>query len=566
MGKIPGFSSLQIIRKRGPSVVYRGRRNDDSALILLYTLAANLLSPADVEAFMNTCDLIKKIDSEGIVRIHEIRKINNLLAVVMEDDQSPTLQDVLQQGKMKLSEFFPIALRLPAILGTLHRYNVVHGGINPQCVHLKPVSPKIRVVEYILSPFRGEFGYNGWDLHETDAIENVLPYLSPERTGRLRRSPDQRSDLYSLGVVFYRMLTGIVPFQSDNPFEILKSHMNKKPVAPSELNHDIPAVISDIVMKLLEKEPEHRYQTAEGLLEDINRCSADFTKKGSVVSFPLARRDVPTRFQISNKFYGRDLEADLLKKVFERIPSTGREIISVSGPSGIGKTALVLDIFKPIVECRGYFISGKCDQSSLNLPYNAIVQAFQDLIGQLLAESREGIQLWKEAILAATGPNGRVLVDVIPDIELIIGPQPELSPLKHEESQNRFKMVFSNFIKIFSMSKRPLVLFIDDIQWVDSATLFLLKYPLADPGIESFLLIWAYRDGEVSEYHSLMLAASEIRNSGISVTHLSPAPLDVGDVILLLMDTLRCGEAKARPLADLITKCSAGNPLVIHQM
>jgi serine/threonine protein kinase len=301
-------------------------------------------------------------------------------------------------------------------------------------------------------------------------IKGTLHYISPEQTGRMNRTVDYRTDLYSLGITFYEMLTGTVPFESHDSLEVIHSHIARKPVPPVERNAAIPAVVSDIVMKLMSKNAEDRYQNAFGLLHDLNECAKGLAG-GKIKSFDLARQDISNRFIIPQKLFGREKELTELISSFDRVcgsqqtdkPGTAG-IMLVSGSPGVGKSALIHEIHKPITARRGYFISGKYEQFRRDKPYSGIIQALQQLISQILAESEEMIGVWKKNILDAVGNNGKIIINMIPMVEMIIGAQPDVPALPANEERNRFNIVFENFIGVFAKQEHPVALFLDDMQ------------------------------------------------------------------------------------------------------
>ncbi|MBC8246110.1 MAG: AAA family ATPase, partial [Deltaproteobacteria bacterium] len=320
-----------------------------------------------------------------------------------------------------------------------------------------------------------------------------LPYISPEQTGRMNRVVDYPTDLYSLGVVFYEILIGEPPFLSEDLLEMIHSHIAKRATPPHERRADVPELISAIVMRLLEKNAEERYQSAFGLQYDLKKCVGLLTESGTIEAFELGESDYTGIFRIPQKLYGRETEINTLLNSFDRISEGGKELLLVAGYSGVGKSALVHEVHKPITGKWGYFIEGKFDQYQRNIPYFAWGQAFGGLMNQLLMESEIDLALWKKRILDAVGPNGKVLTDVIPNLELIIGPQPEVPELGGQETRNRFHYIFQNFSKTMAQKEHPLVVFLDDLQWIDSASLNLLKVLAAESDLIYFLLVGAYR-------------------------------------------------------------------------
>jgi hypothetical protein len=355
----------------------------------------------------------------------------------------------------------------------------------------------------------------------------------------MNRPVDYRTDCYSIGVVLYRMLTGQLPFQASDPLEWTHCHIARMPVAPADLTADVPRPVSDIVMKLLAKLPEDRYQSAPGLRADVDRCLAQWQATGCIEAFALGMDDIPERFQVPHRLYGRDAEVERLFGAFERMAATGQAALAtVSGYSGIGKSALVDALRKPIFARHGYFIAGKFDQYQRDVPYATLTQAFRELVQQLLAESEARIAGWRQQILAAVGVNGQLIVDVLPQVGLIIGPQQPVPALPPTDAQNRFRMVFRQFVTVFTSEDHPLVIFLDDLQWIDAASLALIGHLLTHPDTRYLLLIGAYRDNEVSVSHPLMAVVETIRRSGVPVIDLRLAPLTLVHLNQLVADTL----------------------------
>jgi hypothetical protein len=363
--------------------------------------------------------------------------------------------------------------------------------------------------------------------------------MSPEQTGRMNRSIDYRTDFYSLGVTFYEMLAGQLPFNSNDPMELVHCHIAKQPRSLNQLNPEIPKAVVDIVMKLLAKTAEERYQSARGLLADLEECLKQLEASGQIKDFIVGKLDRFGQFLIPQKLYGRETEVATLMAAFERVAIGSTEMMLVSGYSGIGKTCVVQEIHKPIVRQRGYFIAGKFDQFKKNTPYSALIQAFQELIRQLLTENSKNIETWKEQLVEALGQNGRVIIDVIPEVELIMGEQPEVPQLGPTEYQNRFNRVYKQFIHVFTKPEHPLVLFLDDLQWADSASLKLLQLLITDTDSEYLLLIGAYRDNEVSPTHPTIQTLEEIKKTGTVVNNLVLQALDISNVNQLVADTLQ---------------------------
>ena len=391
--------------------------------------------------------------------------------------------------------------------------------------------------------------------------DSTLAYGSPEQTGRTNRRPDYRTDFYSLGVVLYRLLTGVLPFSSDNPIELVHAQVATQALSPAALNAGIPEALSSLVLKLLAKDPAERYRSARGISRDLEHCCREYRETGTIAPFRLGSSDLSTRLQISSRLYGRDAEIAKLLATYEevRAGTTERALVLVHGYSGIGKTSLISELQSPLIRDHGYFISGKYDQLRGNVPYSSLIQAFQSLVQQLLTESEDRLTDYRNRILSALGGNGKVIVDIIPQIEHVIGPQSELPPLGPAENQNRFNRAFLAFSSVFGSAGHPLVLFVDDLQWADIPTLSLLRLMLLNPDNRFLLIIGAYRDNEVDTAHPLAKILSDLRDK-VPTYDLALSALAFVDVQRWLADTLGAPEGTVHPLAAAIQEKTEGNP------
>jgi predicted ATPase/signal transduction histidine kinase len=394
-------------------------------------------------------------------------------------------------------------------------------------------------------------------------LEGTLAYLAPEQTGRMNRAIDYRADFYALGVTLYQLLSGHLPFEAQDPLELIHCHIAKLPMPLNQLQPELPPIIAAIVAKLMAKNAEERYQSALGLKHDLEHCLTQWKVKGAIAEFPLGQRDLSDRFLIPEKLYGRQAEVQTLLTAFDRVAMGCTELMLVAGFSGIGKTAVINEVHKPIVQRRGYFIKGKFDQFNRNIPLSAFVQALRDLMEQLLCESDAELKRWKTEILAAVGENGQVLIEVIPELEQIVGQQPAVAELSGSAVQNRFNLLFQKFIGVFTTSEHPLVIFLDDLQWADSASLQLIKLLMNDNGY--LLMLGAYRDNEVSPVHPFILTVEELKKAQVIVNTITLSPLRFDDTNDLVGDTLNCARDLAQPLTELIDRKTGGNPFFITQ-
>ena len=399
-----------------------------------------------------------------------------------------------------------------------------------------------------------------------DLIAGTFAYMAPEQTGRMNRSIDSRSDLYSLGVLFYEMLTGVLPFSASDPMEWIHCHIARQPAPPNERVPGIPDPVAAIVMKLLAKNAEDRYQTAAGVEADLRRCLTEWELRQCIDPFPLAENDASDRLRIPEKLYGREAEIDSLVAAFDRVVTVGTtELVLISGYAGIGKSSIVNELHKVLVPSRSLFAAGKFDQYKRNIPYATLAQAFQSLVGLLLTKDDFELGRWRSALLEALGPNGQIMVNLIPDLALIIGEQPPVPELPPQEGQNRFQRVFRRFLGVFAQPEHPLALFLDDLQWLDTASLELLEHLATHPEVRHVLLIGAYRDNEVGPSHALPPILNAIREAGGRLHEIVLAPLTSADVRQLVADSLHCSRETAAPLAELIHEKTDGNPFFAIQ-
>jgi len=396
------------------------------------------------------------------------------------------------------------------------------------------------------------------------ALEGTLAYISPEQTGRMNRLIDYRSDYYSLGVTFYQMLTGRLPFESTDPLELIHCHIARTPNPPRKVKKDIPEIISQVVLKLMAKDAEQRYQSIDGLLADLETCLEQWSAKGAIEAFPLCREDLPGRLNIQQKLYGREVQVAQLLEEFKRVSEGAKYISIVSGYSGIGKTSLVKEVHKPIVEKHGYFISGKFEQFKRTTPYLAFSQAFRSQIQQLLGENEEQLAAWKDVLLKALGPNGKIVVDIIPELEQVIGKQPDVPELDPVGAQHRFQITFQNFVRCFATADHPLTVFLDDMQWADGGSMRLMEVIFNDHRLDYFFLIGAYRDNEVDSNHPLIISLKGLKSAGTTVNTHILGPLSKSSINDMLMDSLNLNKEAVEPLVDLIFDKTSGNPFFIN--
>ncbi|WGV27355.1 trifunctional serine/threonine-protein kinase/ATP-binding protein/sensor histidine kinase [Halotia branconii] len=566
---LPGYRISEEIYNGSRTQVYRGYRDTDFFKVVIKLLKNPYPSFSELVQFRNQYTIAKNLNSPLIVQTYSLEPLQNGYALVMEDFGGISLKDYFtnKNNIASLDEFLQIAIALCDTLDILYRNRIIHKDIKPANILINPETKQVKLIDFSIASLLPR---ETQILINPNVLEGTLAYISPEQTGRMNRGIDYRTDFYSLGVTFYELLTGELPFQSNDPMEMVHCHIAKelprgfgKGAGGRGQGEEIPQVISDIVMKLMAKNAEDRYQSALGLKFDLENCLTQLRLTGIIESFAIAQRDVCDRFIIPDKLYGRETEVETLLQAFERVSQGATEIMLVAGFSGVGKTAVVNEVHKPIVRQHGYFIKGKYDQFQRNIPFSAFVQAFRDLMGQLLTLSDVQIQQWKNKILLALGENAQVIIEVIPELSRIIGEQSSAPELSEIAAQNRFNLLFQKFTKVFTSAEHPLVMFLDDLQWADSASLNLMQLLMTDTS--HLLLIGAYRDNEVNPAHPLILTLSDIQKTQAAINTITLAPLNHAQVNQLVANTLKCTENLALPLAKLIYQKTQGNPFFATQ-
>ncbi|NEO76152.1 AAA family ATPase [Moorena sp. SIO4G3] len=571
MISLPGYQISTQIHQSTNSLVYRGSRESDNLPIVIKVLRQDYPTPTQLTRYKQEYQITHNLDLVGVIKALDLEAYQNTLVIIFEDFGAKSLKRLYQENQFTLKEFLQIAIAICDALGNLHNAKIIHKDINPANIVYNPDTKQLKIIDFGIST---RLSQENPTLKNPELLEGTLAYISPEQTGRMNRCVDYRSDFYSLGVSLYELLTGKLPFETKDSLELIYCHLAKQTLPPNNIvveNHDspLPQMISDIVMKLMAKTAEERYQSAWGIKADLEECLQQLESTGGIESFPLATQDMAHQFQIPQKLYGREKEIENLIASFNRISSSSQttktELFLVSGYSGIGKSALVKEVYKPITEKKGYFVSGKFDQYQRNIPYYAVIQSLKELIKQLLTESEAQLKQWRDKLEAALGVNGQVIVDVIPELELIIGKQPAIPDLAGQEAQNRFNLVFQNFIQVFTQPEHPLVLFLDDLQWADLASLKLMELLVNTPDVNSLLLIGAYRDNEVSAVHPLILTIKSIKEASNIVNEIVLKSLDLADINQLVADTLHSTKETVKPLAELLQLKTNGNPFFLRE-
>ena len=566
MLKIPGYKITEQLYESSNSLIYRGERTSGGEKIVLKMLKDAYPSSERIVGFKREYEILSKLNLPGVVKAYELLSRNDRPMLVLEDFGGTDLTKLKLAGKLELWEWLKIAIDLAEILGQIHGEGIIHKDINPGNILLEPKSRQIKIIDFGISTARSR---EMPDLEHPSFIEGTLAYISPEQTGRMNRAIDYRSDYYSLGVTLYQLLVGELPFESEDVLELIHSHIAKEAIPPRELTDRFDATsletVSQIIMKLMAKNAEDRYRSADGLQADLKECLGRWEKGGKIESFSLGRSDVADRLEIPQKLYGRDRELEQLVKAWERITRDGQtEMLLVAGAAGVGKSALVRELEKVVVAGGGNFISGGCDRDR-QIPYYGIALAFNNWCDRLLGETESTLKLWREKILTAVGQNGQVLIEIIPNLEKVIGKQPSVPLVEFIESQNRFNWFFQQFLLVICAEKHPLVLFIDNLQWADKASWQLFKKTAKNSEIKNLLIIGAYRDKEVNLEGQMAIALKQIETESGAVSFIKLENLIKSDVSVLIAEAMGCPQESCRELIEVVYAQTKGNAFFLTE-
>ncbi|MDI3287302.1 AAA family ATPase [Polyangium sp. 15x6] len=561
---IPNYSGFDKIHEGPGMALFRGIRDNDGAPVVLKVTRGERPHPRELARLRHEHTILRMLEGPGILKTHALLRYGAGLALVLEDTGSASLALRLRRGPLELRACLDIALALARILDGVHARGVIHKDVNPNNVLVGEGPSDVRLIDFgiatLLSHESAPAGGHAF-------LEGTLAYIAPEQTGLLRRTVDSRADLYSLGATIYEMLTGAPPFDEQDPIDLVHSHTARMPTPPHERRRGIPEVLSAIVMKLLAKAAEDRYQQAAALAGDLSRCVAALDAGGAIEPFELGRRDIRDTLTIPEKLYGREAEVAALLSTFDKMSHGGAELVLLAGAAGAGKSVLVQEVQRILALRGGQLVAGKFDALRRDMPFSAFTQLFRELVKGVLREPPDRFAERRSALLAALGEGGSLLIDLVPELERVIGPQPPAPPAGPVEAQNRLGMLMQSFVRALSSPQRLLVFFIDDLQWADAASLWLMRLLTTDPAGSAVVLLGAYRDTEVDDTHPLRMTLREIRKQGVTPTELAIRPLDEESVVRLLGDTLpRSDPERLRTLAGQLRAKTGGNPFFLSQL
>lgn len=560
---VEGYEVGETIARSPRTIVRRARRTQDGAPVVIKSLVGDYPAAHEIAQLELEHRILRRLEAPGTPRALDLVRQGNSVAMIVADFGGENLPLTASTG-IPLDLFFTIATAVTRTLDAIHRQGIIHKDIKPRNILMNPLTREVKLIDFNSAT---ELSREHQDGNLAGRLEGSLPYLSPEQTGRMNRDVDYRSDYYSLGVTFFELLTGTLPFTATDVVGWIHCHISKPAPDPAAVNPAVPQMLAMIVRRLMAKNPEERYQSARGLLADLERCQREWTQTGRIDRFALGAQDVSERFQVSQKLFGREPEVAALVDAFESASQGAAKLLLVSGYSGVGKSSLIHELQRAVVRLRGTFVTGKFDQLERNVPYKALLQALRGLIRHLLSEPEERLAAWRRDLGAALGAHGQVIVDLIPEFEQVIGRQPPVPDLNPHEARARLQRLFRELMKAVARPDRPLIIFIDDLQWTDASTLELLVSLLGDEGLRHTLFIGAFRDNEVKEGDLLSLTLRQLEaERPASVSRMVLQPLSEESLRHLVADTLRCDPEASAPLASLIFQKTAGNPFFANEL
>ncbi|MBC7879632.1 MAG: response regulator [Anaerolineales bacterium] len=569
MSEITGYEIKDKLHESGNTLVQRAIRLSDGKPVILKTLYEAFPSPERLARFKREYEITSSLNTNaqaggeirGVIAAYGIENLHNKWMIVLEDFGATDLEHA-HELPWQIADFFNLALQIADALGQVHARQIIHKDINPSNIVINQTTGQTKLIDFGLSSFLPR--ENVSPLNPT-GMEGTLAYVSPEQTGRMNRAVDYRTDFYSLGVTFYQLLTSKLPFEEKEPLALMHSHLAKQARPPHVLNERVPLALSDVILKLMAKNAEDRYQSAFGLKSDLLECQKIWREGSNRKQFTLGNNDISDNFQISQKLFGREKEVEQMRSAFDHVKKGKLEVFIIKGYTGSGKTALANEIQAYVTQQNGYFISGRFDQLNQNVPYSALIESLSSLLQQLLTESEEKLKAWRAKLSVALGANGQVIIDMLPEAEFIFGSRSALQPLSPAETQNRFNTSLQNFIQVFAQAEHPLLMFIDDLQWADSASLAFLQNYFTRSDAHHMMFIGSYRENEINENHPLTLALNEYIKAGDTVHFIELTSLILNHVQTLLAETLHCSVDESKPLAESIITKTGGNPFFVNE-
>jgi predicted ATPase/signal transduction histidine kinase len=556
-----GYTLHEQLHSSHRSTLFRATRLRDQCPVILKLTSSDYLDRRRTLELRREYAIARRVEGDGLVRVLGLEEFPDRAALVLEDFGGISLRHLLdERGPLDVSTFLDFAVRISAALGHIHHHGVIHKDIKPHNIIVNPATGVLKITDFSLAV--------GLSLESVlpelpTHLAGTLAYMAPEQTGRMNRGVDSRADFYALGATFFEMLTDRSVFITNAPLELLHAHVAQVPPSPRELNPEVPECLAALVLKLLAKAPEERYQSTWGLIADLEQCQRQLREGGTLAPFPLGLADRPHQYRLPQGLQGRAPDIALLTGAYARAAAGRGQLLLISGPAGIGKSSLVNELYRVTAASRGRVATGRCDQLLRGEPFDAVHQALQHLVRQTLEEGETETALLRERLQVVLGANTAVLAEAVPDTRALVGAQPPSPPLSSSESSNRLHLVLARTLQAFATPERPLVLFLDDLQWTDSATLTLLRTLARDPATRHLLLVGAYRDTEVSTAHPLSLALDKLRAAGVAWEHLPLAPLGLEEVARMVHETLAADAGRELGLARLIHSRTGGNPFSV---
>lgn len=560
--RLPGYSSLELIFESPRSQVFRARKDRDGQLVILKLLQEDYLERSEIVRYKNQYEILADANLNHVPKILALEKYHNRPMLVFEDSQSYSLRSIIDQKIFNVPEALQVGMKIADALIEIHSNNIIHKDINPSNILYNAQNGVVEIIDFGISTklLREHTSRNS-----NQVTEGSLPYMSPEQTGRMNRFLDSRTDLYSFGITLYEIFTGKLPFVSEDPIQLIHFHIAKRPTAPHDIDKGIPDILSDIIMKLLNKNVEERYQSAWGVKADLKKCAEALDSSGYVRNFPLGMQDISDQLRITQNLYGREKELGILQQCHDKVVKGEKQAVFIGGYPGTGKSSLTKELAKQISSQNSLFIQGKYEKLKRSVPYSALSEALRELCRSILSEKDYKLNEWKLKIQKVVGDIGQVLLEIVPDLELILGPQKPAPVLGATESENRFIVLFKNFVKIFACEDQPLIMYLDDLQWIDLSSVKLLEKLLHDNELHYFYFIGAYRNKDVGPTHPLAQFMEDMDDSHDKFMKLDLSELNLEQLNQMLADTLHMPRESTEQLSQLVFQKTGGNPFFTEE-